>query len=79
MALPDRRVCPYCTRLVPLTSIKCDFCGKDLQADLYMIVPDGKVFGIALRGEVLIHGLALKMAQDIASILNGNEERQPPH
>ena len=73
MALPDRRVCPSCTRLVPFTAIKCDLCGNDLQADLYVIVPDGKLFGIALRGEVLIHGLALKMAQDIASILNGRE------
>jgi hypothetical protein len=72
MALPDRRVCPSCTRRVLFTAIKCDFCGNDLQADLYMIVPDGKLYGIALRGEVLIHGLALKMAQDVATILNSS-------
>jgi hypothetical protein len=73
MALPNRRVCPSCTRLVPFTAVKCDFCRNDLQADLYVIVPDGKLFGIALNDEVVIHGLALKIAQDIASILNGRE------
>ncbi len=57
-------------------------CGSDLhgvkpacpkpehKSDHYELVPDGPKFGIALRGEIKVHGLDSQKARNLLSILN---------
>ena len=68
----EKKLCPYCAELIPSKSKSCIRCGKDLQ-DAYLVVPDGVRYGIALGGEIKLHGLELKRAREIASILNSTK------
>ncbi len=75
-----KMICPICTKELPPSTLLCLHCGSDLhgmklarcnpKAGPFGIVPDGFKFGITLRGEVKIHGLELKNAQSLVSILN---------
>jgi len=75
-----KMVCPICTKELLQPTFLCFHCGSDLhgmkparrnpKASPYEIVPDGSKFGITLRGEIKIHGLELKNAQSLISILN---------
>jgi len=66
----EAKICPSCTGVVTIISPLCDHCGRDLHLDLYVIVPDGLQFGIAIEGEIRMHGLDLKRAQYLVSLLN---------
>jgi hypothetical protein len=78
----NRKLCPFCAAEIPQAFIVCNHCGRALhtmkvayskttpKADVYEIVQDGIDFGIALRGEVKIHGLALETAQKAVALLN---------
>jgi hypothetical protein len=81
-----KRQCPFCMGESPLAVSFCLHCGRDLQVmqlahsqvqakvALYQVVPDGLQFGIAIAGEVKIHGLDLRKAQDLAVLLNSVTE-----
>ena len=78
----NRKLCPFCAGEIPYAFIVCNHCGRALHSlrlarsktqsktDVYEIVTDGLNFGIALRGEVKIHGLELEIAQKAVAILN---------
>ncbi len=70
MGIAERKICPSCAGIISAKAILCSFCGTNLQSDLNTIVPDGKDFGIAVRGQIRIHGLKLANAKKIARILN---------
>jgi|GEM_PF-2291201 len=78
-----KRLCPYCAQEVPLASSCCIHCGRDLHQmmiarstsrpagpAMYYVVPDGLDFGIAVAGEVKIHGLTLNKARRLVELLN---------
>jgi len=68
------RICPFCAGEIPLAVSLCIHCGKELRsmkiARPYEIVYDGLQYGIALGGEVKLHGLELKKAQELEALLN---------
>jgi hypothetical protein len=76
------RICPFCTREIPETAASCSCCGERLfslklahpraesSEGAYRIVPDGGHFAIALGGNIKLHGLDLKKARELVSILN---------
>jgi hypothetical protein len=78
-----KRYCPFCRGELSPEVSKCLHCGRDLHAmklaqsqvktktALYKVVPNGINFGIAVEGEVKIHGMDLKEAQALADLLNG--------
>lgn len=70
MGTAATKICPACAGVVSANSPLCDHCGRALHLDLYVIVPDGSKFGIAFEGEIRMHGLDLKKAQNLASLLN---------
>jgi len=81
MQIAGKRLCPFCTQDVPLESSLCIHCGRDLQVMkvahsqaqknwIYQVVPDGLKFGIAVAGEIKIHGLELGKARDLNALLN---------
>ncbi len=76
MQIAGTKICSYCAKAIPRNAVICIECGRDLEADLYAVVPDGLTYGIALEGEIRIHGLQLRRAQEIASILNSVERQQ---
>jgi hypothetical protein len=77
-----KRFCPFCQGEIPLESVACMHCERDLNAmklahartqnesALYRVVPNGIKYGIAIAGEVKLHGMDLKEAQDLAALLN---------
>jgi hypothetical protein len=69
MELTDNKHCPHCAAVIPSKSPICIHCGKDLQ-DSYYVTPDGLKFGIAIKGEIKIHGLSLQRAQELADLMN---------
>lgn len=82
MQFSGKNTCPVCLKEV-LTAATCrGDCGLDLpsnkqypyeiapKTELYEIVPEGVMFGIALRGEVKIHDLEMEIAQSILTALN---------
>jgi len=68
-------MCPFCAEIIPSPLTFCSHCGKDVQ-DLFFVVPDGTKYGIELMGEVMLHGMELERAREVASILNSVEEWQ---
>ena len=64
-------ICDSCATTIPHiqeNDLHCNHCGK--LVGLHKIVPDGFKFGIAVEGEIKIHGLDLKKAQELAALLN---------
>ncbi len=82
MQLSKRNICPFCLKEVVATATWCGSCGRDLPSnkpypleippkiEFYEIVPDGALFGIALRGEIKISGLEMESAQIVLAALN---------
>jgi hypothetical protein len=82
MQFPSQIICPYCLKEITATTTWCGICGRDLQGkrenpyeippkiELYKIIPDGELFGIALRGEIKIHGVEREVAESILVALN---------
>ena len=80
MQLPKQNVCPFCHNEVVAIATWCGNCGRELPSEdplempsqtvLYEIVPDGSMFGIALRGKIKIRGLEMESAQSIVKALN---------
>jgi hypothetical protein len=78
----SKNICPFCLKEVVATATWCGDCGRDLpspkqypfevppKVELYEIVPDGEMFGIALQGKTKIHGLEMENAQSILTALN---------
>lgn len=64
----DSILCEFCLSETPLSRQTCSQCGKP--ARQHVIVRDGQNFGIVVEGEVRLHGLTLKGAQRLVSILN---------
>jgi hypothetical protein len=64
-----KRLCPFCAGVVSAVALLCKRCGQDLhsmklaqpqaqpKSNLYEFVPDGQKFGIAIQGEIIVHGL----------------------
>jgi hypothetical protein len=75
-------ICPFCRKEISAKAAWCGGCGRDLllkdqhsfeippKRELYEIVPEGEMFGIAIRGEIKIHGLEKESAQSILAALN---------
>jgi CheY-like chemotaxis protein len=61
-------ICAFCSAVLSANVSACNQCDKPV--GLYSIVFDGYTFGIALDGEIRLHGMNLKRAQELASILN---------
>ena len=84
MRHPYTTYCPFCAEEILEAEFLCKHCGRDLhalriatlkakalsKAKYYEIVPDGRGFGVALSGIILIHGMNLEKAQSTAKILN---------
>ncbi len=83
MQFPQRNICPFCLKDVVATATWCGVCGRDLlsnkqypyeippKVEPYEIVSDDEMFGIALRGEIKIHGIEnIVSAQCILTALN---------
>jgi hypothetical protein len=79
MQSSNQNICPFCLREVIAKAAWCGNCGRDLpthhpeilfQNDSYEIVPEGEMFGIALRGKIKMSGLELESAQCILVALN---------
>jgi predicted amidophosphoribosyltransferase len=78
--MQNKRLCPLCGEEIPPASFICRHCGLDLHssrlfkdktsADFYEVVPDGEKFGLALEGEIKVHGLDLQEAEITAKIFN---------
>lgn len=79
----DRAYCPFCSGEILSAAFFCKHCGRDLhamriayhkgksvQGGPYEVVPDGVKYGIALRSEVVLHGMERDEAQSTARILN---------
>ena len=88
MKIPNKIICPFCFKEVVAAATWCGDCGRDLPSskqysfeippkrEFYEIVPDGEVFGIALRGQIKIHGLEIESAQSILAALNRRYESE---
>jgi|WetSurMetagenome_2_1015567.scaffolds.fasta_scaffold111779_3 hypothetical protein len=82
MKFSSQNICPFCLSEVATAATWCGNCRRDLlskeqypfvippNVELYEIVPDGEMFGIALRGEIKIHGIEMESAQSILTALN---------
>jgi hypothetical protein len=76
------RFCPFCAGEIPVESYICLHCGRNLQEmkiahpqsqpdnQLYHVVHDGISYGVAIAGDIKIHGLDFKKAHELASLLN---------
>jgi response regulator RpfG family c-di-GMP phosphodiesterase len=53
---------------IPAHVASCTRCGRPIGQ--YIIARDGIHFGVAIGGDIKIHGLTLKKAQELASLLN---------
>jgi hypothetical protein len=78
--MQNKTLCPLCGEIILPNSFICDYCGLDMRssrlfnarpkADLYVVVPDGEKYGLALEGEIKVHGLELNEAEITAKIFN---------
>jgi hypothetical protein len=83
MQCDSQNICPFCLKEVLVKANRCRNCGRELPANglgtasqngLYEIVPDGEMFGIALRGKIKMSGLELESAQSILDALKRGRE-----
>ncbi len=61
-------ICAFCTAELPISATLCNQCNKPV--GLQVIVRDGAYFGVAVKGEIKLHGLQLKHAQELTKLLN---------
>jgi response regulator RpfG family c-di-GMP phosphodiesterase len=61
-------VCAFCLITLSANELACHQCHSPV--DSYTIVLDRDDFGIAFNGEIKLHGLTVRKAQELASILN---------
>jgi response regulator RpfG family c-di-GMP phosphodiesterase len=68
--VPDTNtiICAYCLATLSTKAQTCNQCLNPIER--YTITPDRLRFGIVFNGEIKLHGLTLKKAQELASILN---------
>jgi hypothetical protein len=74
--LPGEVLCPSCAMDIKPDAAVCTHCGGDLGAirpeeSKYQLARDGRKFGIALRGRMVLADMDLKDAQSTLVILNG--------
>lgn len=74
-----KTLCPFCSKEFPEPINLCWHCGKDMHGmklvrrkakTSFYIVPDGSKFGIAMSGDIKIHGLDRWKAESLLEILN---------
>ncbi len=84
MSQADTTHCPFCAREILEAGFLCKHCGKHLhplrianlkakaisEIEHYEIVQDGRQFGIAFMGKVILHAMDKERAQNTAQILN---------
>lgn len=76
MQVAGKPLCPSCAMEIKPDAAVCAHCGGDLsitrpEESKYQLVRDGRKFGIALRGRIVLPGLNLKDAQSTLVIFNG--------
>jgi len=70
MEIAATKLCPACAKPISSRAPACIHCGKDLIGNVHWIVPDGFQYGISIKGKVVLHGLTLEKARNLAALMD---------
>lgn len=75
MRIHGKFLCPSCAMDAEPNAFVCRHCGGNLNAlgfelNKYQLVPDGDLYGIALRGRTILHSMKLSDAQSTLALFN---------